>query len=64
MLTSIFKQMKASTKIGETLVEKGDYEEMFEDYLVEEQCKQMTEAGGIGLAKMMYEQMSKVQSQK
>ena len=59
MLASIFKQMKESTTTGETLIEKGDYEKMFEDYLVEEQCKEMVEAGGIGLADMMYKQMLK-----
>ncbi len=58
MLTTLFKQMKASTKMGETLIEKGDYEETFEDFLVEEQCKQMVQVGGIGLADMMYKQMA------
>lgn len=58
MLSSIFKQMKASTQVGERLIEKGDYEEMFEDYLVDEQCKTMCEAGGVGLADMMYKQLS------
>lgn len=58
MLSSIFKQMKASTQVGESLIEKGDYEEMFEDNLVEEQCKVMCEAGGVGLADMMYKQLS------
>ena len=58
MLSSIFKQMKASTQTGEGLIEKGDYEEMFEDYLVDEQCKTMCEAGGVGLADMMYKQLS------
>lgn len=58
MLTSIFKQMKESTKMGEGLMPKGDYEEMFEDQLVEKQCENMVKAGGIGLADMMYRQMS------
>lgn len=58
MLSSIFKQMKASTQTGERLIEKGDYEEMFEDYLVDEQCKTMCEAGGVGLTDMMYKQLS------
>ena len=58
MLSSIFKQMKASTQVGESLIEKGDYEEMFEDNLVDEQCKVMCEAGGVGLADMMYKQLS------
>lgn len=58
MLTSIFKQMKESTKMGEELMPKGDYEEMFEDQLIEKQCESMVKAGGIGLADMMYKQMS------
>lgn len=58
MLSTIFKQMKASTVTGESLVPKGDYEKMFEDYLVDEQCKTMTAAGGVGLSDMMYKQLS------
>lgn len=58
MLTTIFKQMKQSTEMGERLIEKGDYEEMFEDQMIEEQCKNMVKSGGIGLADMMYRQMS------
>lgn len=58
MLTSIFKQMKKSTEMGERLIPKGDYEEMFESYMVEEQCKAFTKAGGIGLSNMMYKQMT------
>lgn len=58
MLTSLFKQMKKSTDMGERLIPKGDYEEMFESYMVEEQCKNLTQAGGIGLADMMYKQMT------
>lgn len=58
MLKSIFKQMKKSTELGERLLPKGDYEEMFEGYMIDEQCKNLTKAGGIGLADMMYKQMS------
>lgn len=58
MLSSLFKQMKSSTEMGERLIPKGDYEEMFESYLVDEQCKTMCEAGGIGLADSMYKQMT------
>ena len=58
MLTTIFKQMKSSTELGERLIEKGDYEEMFEDQMIDEQCKNMVKAGGIGLADMMYKQMA------
>lgn len=60
MLSSLFKQMKASTQLGESLIEKGQYEEMFEDQLIDEQCKEMVKAGGIGLAASMYKQMSKI----
>lgn len=60
MLTSIMKQMKKSIEIGEPLIPKGDYEEMFEDQLVEAQCQEFVEAGGIGLAEMMYQQMTLV----
>lgn len=58
MLSSLFKQMKSSTDMGERLIPKGDYEEMFENYLVDEQCKIMCEAGGIGLADSMYKQLT------
>lgn len=58
MLSMIFKQMKASTVTGETLIPKGDYEKMFEDYLIDEQCKTMSKAGGVGLSDMMYKQLS------
>ena len=58
MLSMIFKQMKASTGTGEGLIPKGDYEEMFEDQLIDEQCKAMTDAGGVGLSNMMYKQLT------
>lgn len=58
MLSTILKQMKASINMGEELIPKGDYEKMFESYLSDEQAKQMTEAGGIGLADMMFKQMT------
>ncbi|MGL4344254.1 MAG: rod-binding protein [Cellulosilyticaceae bacterium] len=59
MISTIFKQMKKSTEMGESLIPKGDYETMFESNMVDEMAKNMTNAGGIGLAKMMYEQMSR-----
>lgn len=59
MISSIFKQMKKSTEMGESLIPKGDYEEMFESNMVDEMAKNMTKAGGIGLAKSLYEQLSK-----
>lgn len=59
MLSQIFKQMKASTKLGEGIIEKGDYEETFEDYLVQAQTEEMVKAGGVGLSKMMYESLTR-----
>lgn len=64
MLSSLFKQMKQSTEMGERLIPKSDYEEMFEEQLIDEQCKSMTKAGGIGLADSMYKQMTRLQVNK
>lgn len=58
MIYQLFKQMKKSTTWGERLIPKGDFEETFEDYLTQYQAKEMTKAGGIGLADMMYKQLS------
>jgi len=57
MLSQIFKQLKKSTVSEEGLIPKGDYEKTFEDYMVNNQCEEMSKAGGIGLADMMYKQM-------
>ena len=51
--------MRASTKMGEGIITKGQHEEIFEDMLIEEQSKESTKAGGIGLADMLYKQLSK-----
>lgn len=59
MISSIFKQMKQPTESDESLIPKGDYEKMFESDMIDDMAKNMTNAGGIGLAKMMYEQMSR-----
>lgn len=57
MLSYVFKKMKDSMLTGEGITEKGDYEEMFEDSMIETMCENMVEAGGIGLADSMYKQM-------
>ena len=57
MLSYVFKQMKNTMLTGDTLLGKGDYEEMFEDTMIEAMCENMVEAGGIGLADSMYKQM-------
>lgn len=59
MLTQIFKQMKSSVKLGESLLEKGDYEETFEDFLTQAQVENIIDAGGIGLSKMLQEALIK-----
>lgn len=57
MLSYVFKKMKDSMLTGEGITEKSDYEEMFEDSMIEAMCENMVEAGGIGLADSMYKQM-------
>ena len=55
----LFKTMKTSTQLGEGIITKGQHEEIFEDMLIEEQSKEAAKAGGIGLANMLYKQLSK-----
>jgi flagellar protein FlgJ len=57
MLSQLFKQMKKSMISEEGLIPKGDYEKTFEDYMINNQSENMSKAGGIGLADMMYKQM-------
>lgn len=58
-LSTIFKQMKASIQSDNPLIEKGEYEETFEDMLTDAQVDGMMGAGGVGLAEMMYKQLSR-----
>lgn len=62
MLSEIFKRMKKSVESEDGLIPKGDYEKTFESYLTDTQCKTMVEAGGVGLSKMLYDQMTKTRS--
>lgn len=55
----LYKTMKTSTQLGDGIVPKGQHEEIFEDMLIEEQSKEATKAGGIGLADMLYKQLTK-----
>ena len=55
----LYKTMKTSTQLGEGIIPKGQHEEVFEDMLIEEQSKEATKAGGIGLADMLYKQLTK-----
>lgn len=58
MLGMMFKQMKKSMLSGDSLIQKGDYEAMFEDTYIDDLCNEMVKAGGIGLSDAMYKQMT------
>lgn len=58
-IQELFKTMRSSTQLGEGIIPKGQHEEIFEDMLIEEQSKEATKAGGIGLADMLYKQLSR-----
>lgn len=58
-IQQLFKTMKSSTQLGEGIIPKGQHEEIFEDMLIEEQSKEAAKAGGIGLADMLYKQLSR-----
>lgn len=60
MLSQLFKQMKSTVASEDSLIPKGDYEKMFEDYKINNQSEDLAKAGGIGLADMMYKQMTAV----
>jgi flagellar protein FlgJ len=53
----LLKEMRSTIQPG-GLVEKSRGEEIFEDMLDEEYAKNASEAGGIGLADMLYKQLS------
>lgn len=57
-IQQLYKTMRTSTQLGEGIITKGQHEEIFEDMLIEEQSKEATKAGGIGLADMLYKQLS------
>lgn len=58
-IQELYKVMRTSTQLGDGIMPKGQHEEIFEDMLIEEQSKEATKAGGIGLADMLYKQLSK-----
>jgi len=55
-INQMFKQMRASIAT-DGLIPKGKGEEIFSEMLDEQYSKSATEAGGIGLADMMYDQL-------
>ncbi|ONI46955.1 hypothetical protein AN643_00135 [Candidatus Epulonipiscioides saccharophilum] len=60
MLSMVYKQMRNSTTLNSdtSFLPKGDYEKMFEDYMVDNQVENMIDAGGVGFADFMYKQLS------
>lgn len=55
-IEQIFKEMKKSVKSED---DEGEYMQYFGDVLVESYAEEATEAGGIGLAQMLYESMKR-----
>lgn len=58
----IFKQMQSSVNSinnGQGVIKRSQGEDIFTDMLTQEYSKTATEHGGVGLADMMYKQLSK-----
>jgi flagellar protein FlgJ len=55
----MLKEMRSTVSMGEGLIPQNQGERMFKEMLDEEYAKNATEAGGIGLADMMFKQLSK-----
>jgi flagellar protein FlgJ len=58
----IYKQMQNSVNSinnGEGVIKRSQGEDIFTDMLAQEYSKQATQQGGIGLADMMYKQLSR-----
>ncbi len=58
-IQTMYKEMRKTTMSDSSFMPKGQAEQMFQDMLDEENSKNATEGGGIGLAQMLYKQMSK-----
>ncbi len=58
-LNMMFKSMKKTVVSSGGIFEKSNAQKMFEEMLDEELTKKMANTGGIGLADMMYKQMSR-----
>ncbi|MCD4712836.1 MAG: rod-binding protein [Clostridiales bacterium] len=57
-INTLFKEMRSSSE-GTGLIEKSQARGMFEGMLDEEMSKKMSEAGGIGLADMLFKNLQK-----
>lgn len=58
-IEQMFKEMRETLPESE-LIEKSQGEEIFEDMLYQEYANVASEGEGIGLAQMLYQQLSKV----
>lgn len=58
-IQKLFEQMRSSSATIGGAIEKSQARETFEKMLDEELSKEMSEAGGIGLSKMLYDSMLK-----
>ncbi len=59
----MYKEMRKTIDDSNSLIPKSQAQKTFEDMLVDEYAKNSTLSGGIGLAKMMVEQMTKNMSE-
>ncbi len=54
-IQSLYKQMLKTVDDSNSLFPKSQATETFNDFLIEEYAKNITEAGGLGLSDMMYD---------
>ncbi len=58
-LNMMFKSMRKTVISGEGIFKKSNAENIFQEMLDQEMTKKMANQGGIGLADMMYKQLSR-----
>lgn len=59
-MSMMLKTMRSTINTADSFIPKSQGEEIFQDMLDDEYCKNAANTGnGIGLAKMMYEQMKR-----
>lgn len=57
-LNMMFKSMRKTVSIGGMASEKSRAETLFQEMLDEKMCEDMSKSGGLGIADMMYKQIS------
>ncbi len=58
-IKTIFKSMRETSKLSESLIEKSFDREMYEQMMDEKMAEDISQGRGIGLAEKLYEQMIK-----